>query len=109
MPEQRLIVLCTAPDQATAEHIAGALVDEQLAACVNILPQLTSVYRWQGTRETDTEVLLIIKTREGVYQNLERRVVELHPYELPEVVAVPLVGGLTGYLTWVDQMTGKHS
>lgn len=107
MSEQRLIVLCTAPDQSAAEHIAGALVDERLAACVNILPGVTSIYSWQGKREADREVVLIIKTREGVYQSLEQRIVALHPYELPEVVAVPLVGGLAGYLGWIDEMTGK--
>lgn len=107
MSEQRLIVLSTAPDQATAEQIAGALVEEGLAACVNILPEATSVYTWQGKRETDRETVLIIKTRAGVYQNLEQRIVALHPYELPEVVAVPLVGGLAGYLGWIDEMTGK--
>ncbi len=106
MPEQHLIVLSTAPDQAVAQHIAGALVDERLAACVNILPQVTSVYSWQGKREFDAEVLLIIKTRQGVYQKLQQRLVALHPYELPEIVAVPLVGGLAGYLGWIDQMTG---
>ncbi len=107
MPEQHLIVLSTAPDQTVAQHIAGALVDEQLAACVNILPQVSSVYRWQGKREVGSEVVLIIKTRQGVYQKLQQRLVALHPYELPEIVAVPLVGGLAGYLGWIDQMTGK--
>lgn len=107
MSEQRLIVLSTAPDQAAAERIAGALVDEGLAACVNILPGATSVYSWQGKRRSEPEVVLIIKTRQGVYQNLERRLVALHPYELPEVVAVPVVGGLAGYLDWIDEMTGK--
>ncbi len=107
MPEQHLIVLSTAPDQAVAQQIAGALVDEQLAACINILPQVTSVYSWQGKREFGSEVLLIIKTRDGVYQKLQQRLVEMHPYELPEIVAVPVVGGLAGYLSWIDQMTGK--
>lgn len=107
MPEQRLMVLSTAPDQTTAEHIAGALVEEGLAACVNILPEATSVYTWQGQRAIDREVVLIIKTRAGVYQNLEQRLVALHPYELPEVVAVPVVDGLAGYLGWIDEMTGK--
>lgn len=108
MSEQRVIVLCTAPDPASAERIAGALVDERLAACVNVLPGVTSVYRWQGRRETDQEVVLIIKTRQSVYQSLEQRIVALHPYELPEVVAVPMVGGLAGYLNWIDEMTGTN-
>ena len=107
MSEQRLIVFSTAPDQVAAERIAGALVDEGLAACVNILPGATSVYSWQGKRESEPEVVLIIKTRQGVYQNLERRLIALHPYELPEVVAVPVVGGSAGYLGWIDEMTGK--
>ena len=107
MSEQRLIVLCTAPDPSSAEQIAGTLVDERLAACVNILPGVTSIYSWQGKREADQEVVLIIKTRQGVYQSLEQRIVALHPYELPEIVAVPVVEGLAGYLGWIDQMTGN--
>ena len=105
MPEQRLIVLCTVPDQAAGERIAAALVAERLAACVNILPQVTSVYRWQGQVETDAELLMIIKTRRRVYQRLEQRVVALHPHELPEVIAVQITDGLAGYLSWVDEMT----
>jgi len=106
MREQRLIVLCTVPDQAAGQALARALVAEGLAACVNLLPRVTSVYRWQGQVETDSELLMIIKTRQGVYQRLEQRLVALHPYELPEVIAVPITEGLAGYLSWVDEMTG---
>lgn len=106
MAEQSLIVLCTVPDPSAGERIAQALVAEELAACVNLLPQVTSVYRWEGRVETDSELLMIIKTRRGVYQKLEERIVALHPYELPEVIAVPIAEGLAGYLSWIDAMTG---
>ena len=106
MREQRLIVLCTVPDEAAGEALARALVADGLAACVNLLPRVTSVYRWQGQVETDSELLMIIKTRQGVYQRLEQRLVALHPYELPEVIAVPITEGLAAYLSWVDEMTG---
>ena len=79
------IVLCTTPDRETAEMIAGALVAEQLAACVNILPGVTSVYRWQGAVEHSEELLLIIKTSETVWPMLEAQIQALHPYELPEL------------------------
>ena len=95
------IVLCTVPDDATARQIASALVAEQLAACVNIVPGITSVYRWKGAIETATELLLIIKTTAAVYSRLQDRIRALHPYELPEVIAVSLDHGLPDYLAWI--------
>jgi periplasmic divalent cation tolerance protein len=97
-----LLVLCTCPDAATAERLAALLVDQRLAACVNILPGLTSVYRWKGVLERDSEVLLLAKSRADRYPALEAALVEHHPYELPEVVAVSLNQGLDGYLAWLD-------
>lgn len=102
MTEKYCIVLVTAPE-ADARSIARALVQQDLAACVNILPNLTSVYRWQGEVEEDTEQLLIIKTRRDVLEPLKAAVVEAHPYELPEIIAVPIVDGLKGYLDWIDE------
>jgi len=103
--ETCLLMLCTCPDQATAQDIANQLVDQALAACVNILPGLISVYQWQGKRETTREHLLLIKTTNAAYPALEQTVTELHPYELPEVIAVPITQGLKGYLQWIKQQT----
>ncbi len=95
------IVFCTCPDAATADRLAAALVDERLAACVNLLPGLTSIYRWQGRIQREAEVLLLIKTTADRLPALRARLVELHPYELPELVAVEAVAGLPAYLDWV--------
>ncbi len=100
-------MLCTCPDDQTSTVIADKLVEEGLAACVNILPGIMSVFQWQGKIEHDDEYLLVIKTREGRYQELEIMIQQLHPYELPEVIAVSIERGLTGYLEWIDQSTGK--
>ena len=101
MAAEPLIVLCTVPDEDTAETIAGTLVAENLAACVNIVPGITSIYRWKGAIERDRELLLIIKSGQGAYPDLERRIRALHPYELPEVIAVPIERGLPEYLDWI--------
>ena len=96
------IVLCTAPDRETAEMIADTLVSQQLAACVNILPGVTSVYRWQGAIEHGEELLLIIKTSQTVWPMLEAQIQALHPYELPEIVAVPIKTGEAEYIQWLE-------
>lgn len=98
-----IMVFCTCPDHATSVNLANTLVDEGLAACINIVPGLTSIYRWQGKRETGTEELLLIKTREDCYSALQERIVSLHPYELPEVIAVPIESGLPAYLRWIGE------
>jgi periplasmic divalent cation tolerance protein len=100
-----LACYCTCPDLATAERLAEALVGERLAACVNVLPGLRSVYRWQGTVERADEVLLLIKTTRGRLDALVARVQALHPYELPELLAVEVAGGLPAYLDWVATET----
>ena len=84
------------------QGLATLAVSERLAACVNIVPGLTSVYRWEGAVQRDAEVLLLAKTRADRYPALERALVAAHPYELPEVVAVSLSHGLPGYLAWLD-------
>jgi periplasmic divalent cation tolerance protein len=106
MSFQPLLVYCTCPDHDTALRIAQALVSRQLAACVNVVPGLTSVYRWQGQTETAQEVLLLIKTRQAVYPELEAALLALHPYELPEIIAVPIEAGLPAYLSWIETGTG---
>ena len=101
MTNETQIVLCTVPDEAAARRIASALVGEQLAACVNIVPGITSVYRWKDAIETAPELLLIIKTTMGVYTRLQDRIHALHPYELPEIIAVSIDRGLPDYLAWI--------
>lgn len=102
-----LVCLCTCPDDASAGTIAAALVDERLAACVNVLPGVRSVYRWQGSVEHANEVLLMIKTTDDRIEALGARLQQLHPYELPELIAVEAVGGLGPYLQWVAQQTSN--
>lgn len=102
MPVDQQIVLCTVPDRDTAEQIAANLVTERLAACVNIVPGITSVYRWENRIEKDAEHLLIIKTHSAVFDTLQDSIRRLHPYELPEVIAVPITDGLPEYLDWIS-------
>ena len=102
------MVFCTCPDADTAASIAAQLVDQNLAACVNIINGIRSIYRWEGKRQCDEECLMMIKTRRDRYQDLEERVRTLHPYEIPEIIALPLEAGLTAYLEWVDaQVQGR--
>lgn len=96
-----LLCLTTCPDAASAERIAEALVGEQLAACVNVFPGLRSTYRWQGAVERADELLLLIKTIRAAWPALQARLLELHPYELPELLAVEPADGLPAYLQWV--------
>lgn len=98
-----LVCFCTCPDADTARRIADALVQERLAACVNIVPGVQSVYRWEGAIQRDDEVLLLIKTVQDRLQALQARVLALHPAELPELVAVEVAGGLAAYLDWVAE------
>ena len=103
---EKLIVLTTMPDPAQAEALAVQLVTGGLAACINILPQMTSVYRWQGKCNVDQEHLLIIKTTGERYAALEAAIQQSHPYELPEILALPLAAGLRGYLDWIGENCG---
>ncbi|CAH1746686.1 Divalent-cation tolerance protein CutA [Thauera humireducens] len=96
-----LLVLTNLPDRDSADAMAAALIEARLAACVNVLAPCTSVYRWQGAVESATEVPLLIKTTAGRYPALEAAIRARHPYELPEIVAVPVVLGLPAYLDWV--------
>ena len=103
MPGSHIIALCTVPDAATAEKLARILIENHLAACVNIVPRLTSVYYWQGQIETSEELLLLIKTRSDRYPDLEATLRDSHPYELPEIISVPIGQGLDAYFNWIDQ------
>ena len=103
-----LAVITNVPDRATAERIAEELVTVGVAACVNILAECASVYRWQGKLEHASEVPLLIKTTRAAYPRLEEELRKLHPYELPEIIALPVTAGLPGYLSWVvSESTGK--
>jgi periplasmic divalent cation tolerance protein len=96
-----LVCLCTCPDRASAERIAEALVSERLAACVNIVPGVRSVYRWRGEVERADECLLLAKTTRAALPELQARLPALHPYELPELLAIEAVGGLPACLDWI--------
>lgn len=110
MPETEVsVVLVTAPDGNTAERLGRVLVEERLAACVNVVPAVTSIYRWEGRIETDQETLLMIKTATGGFEALRRRVVELHPYDTPEVLALDVRDGSREYLDWVVGSVGGAS
>lgn len=100
-----LVVLTNLPDRAAALQLAQTLVERRLAACVNILADCTSVYRWHGAIENATEVPVLIKTRSALYPELEAAILDHHPYELPEIIAVPVTYGLAGYLDWVSGET----
>ncbi|MCY7355543.1 MAG: divalent-cation tolerance protein CutA [Lysobacter sp.] len=104
-----LVCYCTCPDSGSATHIAEALVEERLAACVNLVPGLHSVYRGQGGIERDDEVLLMIKTTTARMDALQQRILALHPYELPEVIAVEAVGGSPAYLDWIHQQSREET
>lgn len=99
------VVFVTAPEFAVGRRIASALVEERLAACVNLVPGIVSMYRWDGGVQEDAEVLLVVKTSEARCSDLADRVRELHPYDLPEVLALPAAGGSAAYLDWVRRET----
>jgi periplasmic divalent cation tolerance protein len=103
MSEEFLLVFSTFPDADSARRIARVLVEEKLAACVNLIPQIESIYRWQGAIETSSEVLALIKTTTGKYRLLENRIREVHSYEVPEIVSVRIHAGSADYLRWLEQ------
>jgi periplasmic divalent cation tolerance protein len=99
------LVFSTTPDIDTAVRIGRALVEKSLAACVNVLPAVRSIYAWQGAVQDETEVLMIIKTTAERFPELRDRLLEMHPYELPEVVAVSPAAGHDAYFRWVAEAT----
>lgn len=103
MSRDVVIVYCTMPAGDVPATIARTVVDEKLAACVNLLPGVTSIYRWQGEVQQDVEVLAIIKTTAGGFEALRARLVELHPYDCPEVIGLPVTAGHAPYLDWVAE------
>ena len=105
LPMAPAILLCTCPDLDSARALAASLVEARLAACVNLLPGVRSTYRWQGEIHDDTEVLLVIKTTGERFDALRTRLAALHPYEVPELVAVGIADGLPAYLDWIVRGT----
>jgi periplasmic divalent cation tolerance protein len=103
MVENQIVTFCTVPDREAGERIAAALVEERLAACVNLIPGLTSIYRWQGKVEKAAECLLVIKTTAARFEALKARIKALHPYETPEIIAVPITHGDNAYLNWLTE------
>lgn len=99
------IVFCTCPDEAVASHLARVLVGERLAACVSIVGDVSSTYRWNHAVQTDAEKLLVIKTSADRFDAMQARLVALHPYETPEVLAIEPVAGSAPYLAWIDRET----
>ena len=100
-----ILIITSLPDRTSAISLAHRLIEERLAACVNVLGECTSIYRWQGKSETASEVPVLIKTLEQNYSRLEQLIRSAHPYELPELIAVPISKGLPAYLKWIESET----
>lgn len=105
MDNDFLVILITAPSLESARQIARLLVEKRLAACVNLLPGVTSIYRWEGQVQEDAEVLLICKTQRARLAVLQEEVKAIHPYQVPEILALPVVAGLDAYLNWLQEST----
>src|SRR5262245_42739414 len=103
--DETLVVLTNLPDRNAALKLAQELVERRLAACVNVLAEWTSIYRWKGAVENAREVPVLIKTRSALYAEVEAAIAGLHPYEVPEIIALPVVRGLSEYLEWVSEGT----
>lgn len=101
------MVLCTFPDEARARQIGALLVEKQAAACVNVVPGLRSIYRWEGGVHDDAETLGVIKTTRDAYPRMEALLLEAHPYDTPEVLALPVAAGAEAYLRWVGEQCGS--
>jgi periplasmic divalent cation tolerance protein len=99
------VLLTTAPTREEAAKIANLLIDEKLAACVQLLP-IESFYVWQGKTQNEAEVLLLVKTRAALFESAIARIKAVHSYSVPEIVAMPFTAGFAGYLRWIDEVTG---
>jgi periplasmic divalent cation tolerance protein len=107
LPRASILVLTQMPDQASAETLARALVEARLAACVSIGASVSSLYHWRGKIEMAAEVPVVVKTVRDAYPAVEAAIRSRHPYELPEIIAVPVIDGLPGYLDWIDAETRR--
>lgn len=102
---EEIVIFITAPGEDEAAKIARSLVEARLAACVNIVRNIRSIYTWQGNIEDDTEVLMIVKTRKSLFSALSAKVRELHSYDVPEIIALPVIDGSEEYLKWLKEST----
>jgi periplasmic divalent cation tolerance protein len=100
-----MVIITTVPDEILAVKITESLLQHRFAACVHVMPAGISRYRWQGKIETSTETMLIIKTAERRYGDVQAEITRIHPYDIPEIVALPIAGGLPDYLKWIDDET----
>ena len=107
MQYSHLVVYITVPSREVGQEIANVLVEGKLAACVNIVPGISSIYHWQGDIEQDDELLLIAKTRGVFFDRLASTVKRIHPYDVPEVIALPIIAGSNEYLAWIDVETAS--
>lgn len=99
------VIYCTAPNEFTANLIATTLVDEKLVACVNIVPSITSVYKWENEVQTDKELLMIIKTQQCHFEKIEEKIKQLHEYSIPEIIAIPIIKSSEEYKNWIIKET----
>jgi periplasmic divalent cation tolerance protein len=102
---EEIVVFVTTPDEGVAVRIAKSLVEARLAACVNIIKDIRSIYSWQGKIEDDSEVLLVVKTRNEHFDSLSKKIKELHSYSVPEIIALPIIKGSEDYLKWIREVT----
>jgi len=100
-----IVVLVTAPDEERAAKMAETLVEERFAACINIVRDIRSIYSWEGKIEDEREVLMVIKTKKGLFEPLKKRIQEMHPYSVPEIIALPILMGSPDYLRWLGDVT----
>jgi periplasmic divalent cation tolerance protein len=105
--EKVVVILCACPSEATAKLLATGLLEQRLAACVNILPKIRSMYRWQGNIHDDAESLMVIKTTQAGVAGLEVWLARAHPYDVPEIIALPVTSGSANYLDWVRDNVGS--
>ncbi len=105
MTSAHIIVYITVPSQEVGLKIADTLLQNRLVACVNIIPEITSIYHWQGSIEQDEELLLIAKTRATLFDALSASIKNIHPYDVPEIIATPIITGSKEYLAWIDAET----
>ncbi|WP_308419812.1 divalent-cation tolerance protein CutA [Vulcanisaeta souniana] len=102
-----IVVLVTVPNRDVGDEIARFLINDKLAACVNVINGLRSIYYWKGGVEEDNETLLIIKSRKDKLNDLIKSIRERHPYKVPEIIALPIIGGLTEYLEWINETLSR--
>ena len=108
MPDPAILVITNVPDRAVATALAQSLLDRRLAACVNIGAPVESIYHWHGRIETGHEVPVVVKTRSALYSNVEDAIRKLHPYDTPEIIAIPVVAGDARYLAWLADETAAR-